>query len=285
MVKCIASDMDGTLLNSQGLISAENKRAIQLAKEKGIQFLVATGRSWEEARYVLDKEEIDCAAICMNGAEIRSSKGDILYSIGMDGETAEKVAKVFDEVGMYFELYTPEGNFTADEELGIQSLVDIYHTANPSEDVDKIRDSVKRRFTHSSLRVVDQYQEIFLAKNCHIYKFLAFSMDEDLLLTVSERLKEIEGIHVTSSGRHNIEVGHSEAQKGIALKKWTEKLGISLQDTMAIGDNYNDLSMFEIVGHSFAMGNAEQAIKEVCRYITDTNSEDGVAKAIRKLIE
>ncbi|MBO0991625.1 Cof-type HAD-IIB family hydrolase [Bacillus sp. SD088] len=284
MVKCIASDMDGTLLNSQGMISENNKQAIELAKEKGIEFLVATGRSWEEARYVLDKEGIDCAVICVNGAEIRSRKGDILYSIGLDGATAEKVAQVFDEVGMYYELYTPEGTLSADEALGVQSLVDIYHTANPSEDIDKIRDSVKRRFTHSSLRIVDQYKKIFQAKDCQIYKFLAFSMNEDLLLKVSERLKDIEGIEVTSSGRHNIEIGHREAQKGIALKRWTEILGISLQDTMAIGDNYNDLSMFERVGHSFAMGNAEPAIKEVCRYTTDTNLEDGVAKAIKKLI-
>lgn len=276
--------MDGTLLNSQGMISEETKQAIQLAKEQGIEFLVATGRSWEEARYVLDKEEIDCAAICVNGAEIRSSKGEILHSIGMDGETAEKVAKVFDEVGMYYELYTPEGTWTADEELGIQSLVDIYHTANPSEDVEEIRDAVKKRFTHSSLRIVDQYQEVFQAEDCTIYKFLAFSMDEELLLKVSDRLREIEGIDVTSSGRHNIEVSHKQAQKGIALKEWTAKLGISLQDTMAIGDNYNDLSMLQIVGHSFAMGNAEQAVKQVCRYTTATNSEDGVAKAIRKLL-
>ncbi len=97
----------------------------------------------------------------------RSSKGEILHSIGMDGETAEKVAKVFDEVGMYYELYTPEGTWTADEELGIQSLVDIYHTANPSEDVEEIRDAVKKRFTHSSLRIVDQYQEVFQGRGLY----------------------------------------------------------------------------------------------------------------------
>ena len=74
MIKCIASDMDGTLLNSNQLISEENKEAIVKAQAQGIEFVVATGRSYQEATYVLDEAGITCPVICANGAEVRPRK-------------------------------------------------------------------------------------------------------------------------------------------------------------------------------------------------------------------
>src|SRR5690606_19622197 len=102
---------------------------------------------------------------------------------------------------------------------------------------------------------------------------------------VSKRFEQISGITVTASGRQNIEITHKSAKKGNALKRYTEKRGISLAETMAIGDNYNDLSMLEVVGYSVAMGNAETEIKEACRHVTGLNTEDGVAEAIYKVLE
>lgn len=285
LIKCIATDMDGTLLNAKQEVTEATKEAILAAQERGIDFLVATGRSYREVRFVLDEIGIECPAICVNGGEIRDKDGKITHSIGLDGATSAKISKVFDNVGMYFELYTNTGTFTTDYKKGIQSIVDIYHTANPSMDIEEIRLSAEDRFNQRLIKVVDDYDAIFEAVDCKVYKFLAFSLDDHLLLQVSEQLKQIEGIEVTSSGRNNLEITHVGAQKGIALKKYTEEKGISLADTMALGDNYNDLSMLKIVGHSVAMGNAEQDIKDVCRYETALNDEDGVAKAIMNALE
>ena len=276
--------MDGTLLNARQEVSEENIRAIQAAQEKGIDFVVVTGRAYNEVRYVLDKTGLTLPAICVNGGEIRDQKGKVSYSVGLDGPTAAKVTSVFEEMNIYFELYTEGGTYTKDYEKGIQVLVDIYHTANPSQDVDKIRESADERFHQRLIHVIDDFERIFEAADCHVYKFLAFSMDEEVLMEVSERLKEISGLEVTSSGRNNLEVMHQDALKGKALQKYVEQKGISLEETMAMGDNYNDLSMLEIVGHSVAMGNSEQEIKDICRYETATNDEDGVAKAIMKAL-
>ncbi|MBS4218804.1 HAD family phosphatase [Bacillus sp. FJAT-49711] len=284
MIKCIASDMDGTLLNARQEVSEENIRAIQAAQEKGIDFVVVTGRAYNEVRYVLDKTGLTLPAVCVNGGEIRDKEGKVSYSVGLDGPTAAKVTSVFEEMNIYFELYTEGGTYTTDYEKGIQVLVDIYHTANPSQDVEKIRESADERFHQRLIHVIDDFERIFEAADCHVYKFLAFSMDEEVLMEVSERLKEISGLEVTSSGRNNLEVMHYEALKGKALQKYVEQKGISLEETMALGDNYNDLSMLKIVGHSVAMGNSEQEIKDICKYETATNDEDGVAKAIMKAL-
>ena len=87
---------------------------------------------------------------------------------------------------------------------------------------------------------------------------------------------------VTSSFRNNIEINHVEAQKGIALEKFAKKRGIPLENVMAIGDNFNDVSMLKVAGASFAVANAEDGVKVFAKYLTSTNSENGVAEAIMR---
>lgn len=285
MIKCIATDMDGTLLNANQEVSKANQKAIKEARAKGIDFLVATGRSYHDMRYVLDKTDIVCSAICLNGAEIRDENGKIEHGVGLDEQTAKTVASVLHSADVYFELYTSQGTYATSFEKGIQAVMDIYRTANPSIEVSGLRNRVENRFKKRAIRIVDSYNGIFAAEDCVTYKFFGFSKDEALLADISKRLEGIKGITVTASGRHNIEITHRDAQKGLALKRYAEKRGISLESTMALGDNYNDLSMLRMVGHSVAMGNAEQEVKEACRYVTGLNTEDGVAEAIYKILE
>ncbi|WP_148786300.1 HAD-IIB family hydrolase, partial [Enterococcus faecium] len=89
---------------------------------------------------------------------------------------------------------------------------------------------------------------------------------------------------VTSSGQNNIEVNHKNAQKGIAVAHVAHERGISLEEVMTIGDNFNDVSMLQVAGVSFAMGNAEIEVKDYAKYTTDTNLESGVGKAILRAI-
>lgn len=285
MIKCIATDMDGTLLNASQEVSEENKLAIEAARKQGIDFLVATGRSYHDLRYVLDKVGIRCPAICLNGAEIRDAEGNVEFGIGLEAVVAEKVAYVLDNADMYYELYTSNGTYTTNYEKGIQAVMDIYRTANPSIEVSKLRQRVEKRFKKRLIKIVDDFDDVFGSEDITTYKFFGFSKDQSLLVEVSKRLEQINGITVTTSGRQNIEITHKNAKKGNALKRYTEKRGISLEETMALGDNYNDLSMLEMVGHSVAMGNAEKEIKDTCRYVTGLNTEDGVAEAIYKALE
>lgn len=284
MIRCIASDMDGTLLNSLQEISELNRKALLYAKEQGIEVVIATGRSYDEAHTLLKDAGIKCPLIAVNGAEIRNESGEIVGSTGLNGEQAAAIAKILNEIGVYFEIYTNKGKFTEDYDKSISVIVDIYKTANPERPTEEIRKMVEDRFTKGFIQTINDYEVLFNNPGYIFYKFIVFSSDEELLKKASIALHEVEGLKVTSSGHNNLEVNHINAQKGIALEAFVKERGIDLKDTMAIGDNLNDLSMLKKVGYPFAMGNAEEEVKQLCKYQADLNINDGVGKAVAQLL-
>ena len=122
----------------------------------------------------------------------------------------------------------------------------------------------------------------FLNSDIKIGKFVAFYNDEETTLKVKRKLESIDGLAISSTFTKNIEINNKEAQKGLILAKVTKKMGIKRDEVMVIGDSFNDYSMFTEFTESFAMGNAVKQIKEVAKYVTDTNDNSGVAKAIYK---
>ncbi|NQD64759.1 HAD family hydrolase [Bacillus haikouensis] len=284
MITSITTDMDGTLLNEQQEISEANKQAILDAQRQGIEVIVATGRSYEEARYVLQDAGISCDIICVNGAEVRSKEGKINYQAGIHSSQAKEIAAALNDTGIYFEVYTDKGTYTENYEMGIELIVDIFTTANPGVTEAQVRQSARERFEKGHIKLVEDYGTLFNDESQLVYKFLVFSFDEDQLNAAGEKLKKIERIAVSSSGKENLEVNSIDAQKGVALQKVLKDKGLSPKGAMAMGDNLNDLSMMKIAERPVAMGNALQEVKEFCAYQTAMNREDGVAKAIREVL-
>ncbi len=284
MIKCIASDMDGTLLNSNQLISEENKEAIVKAQAQGIEFVVATGRSYQEATYVLAQAGLTCPVICANGAEVRSKEGAILSATPISKQMAREVAARLTEKDVYFEVYTNQGAFTIDPDKAVSILVDIVMSANPEVDREEITETAGARIREGLIQSIEDYELLFADEDYQIYKLLAFSFDADRLASANRSLSELEGLAVSTSGHDNLEITNIQAQKGIALESFVMSRGIDLAETMAIGDNYNDVSMLKKAGRAVAMENADHYIKSLCDVITDTNEESGVAKAILEVI-
>ncbi|WP_044340184.1 MULTISPECIES: Cof-type HAD-IIB family hydrolase [Rossellomorea] len=285
MITCIATDMDGTLLNENQEISEANKQAILDAQQRGVEVIVATGRSYEEARYVIKEAGISCDIICANGAEVRNQNGEIVYQAGIESVRAKEIAAALNQTGIYFEIYTDQGTYTENYEMGIELIVDIFTTANPNVSEQQVRQAAKERFEKGHIKLVDDYGILFEDSSQLVYKFLVFSFDEKQLTEANEKLHEIAGIAISSSGKENIEVNSLEAQKGVALEKLLNDKGLSVKHAMAMGDNLNDLSMMKVVGRPVAMGNALDQVKEFCPYSTATNREDGVAKAIQEALQ
>jgi len=285
MIKCIATDMDGTLLTATQEITAENREAINKAIEQGVEVVVATGRSYQEAKFVLQESGLMLPMICVNGAEVRSKDGEIVSSSPLDKEQARQAALRLVENGVYFEVYTNEGTFTEDEDKAISIIVDIFSTANPEVPIERIAEAAEERLHKGLVRKIEHYDRLFEEDQYEIYKLLAFSLDPEKLESANVALKEIEGLAISSSGSENIEITSLEAQKGIALEKFVKTRGISLQETMALGDNFNDVSMLKKVGKPVAMGNAVDEIKALCGEVTLTNQESGVGKAIMAVLE
>jgi Cof subfamily protein (haloacid dehalogenase superfamily) len=285
MIKCIATDMDGTLVTGAHKITKENREAILAAQAKGIEVVVATGRSYEEARFVLEEEGLKCPMILVNGAEIRTKDGTLIGENPIKKEEAKEIAKTLLEHDIYFEAYTSKGTYTNDREKGLALIVDIFLSINPGADREFIQQEAKERFAEGNIHVVESYDQLFQSEEHQILKFLVFSFDDEKLTTASKALQYFENIVVSSSARGNIEITHKLAQKGVALEQFVKERGISLSETMAVGDNFNDVSMLERVGRSVAMGNAAPEVKAICDFVTATNEESGVGKAIMEALK
>jgi Cof subfamily protein (haloacid dehalogenase superfamily) len=285
MIKCIAIDMDGTLLNSKQKISLQNKEAILKAQEQGIEVVVATGRSYIEAIHIIEEAELVCPIISINGAVVMDKQGQKVVSNPLNKDSVKLAIHVLENQDIYYEIYTSDGVYSNDKDRSIATLVDVFCTANPQLDPLEVTELARKRFEIGHVKEVENYGQLFDDTDLEFYKLLVFSADLERLGEAGGRLKRIEGLAITSSGRENLEINSMEAQKGVALEKFVREKGIALSETMALGDNFNDVSMFEKVGLAVAMGNAPSEIQKLCHKVTDTNEENGVAKAILEVID
>src|SRR5699024_10337946 len=156
--------------------------------------------------------------------------------------------------------------------------------AGQEADVKKIKNEIQKHINKGTLKVVDNYDKIEDTPGEIVMKILAFDSDLEKIDRVSEILAQSRRLAVSYSSRGNIEITHSDAQKGIALNKIAERLNIDMENVMAIGDNMNDVSMLERVGYSVAMDNAAPEVKAIAKYQTDSNEHSGVGKAIMTLL-
>jgi len=279
-MKCIASDMDGTLLNEDQKISEENRKALEAVRDMGGQVIIATGRSFKEARLVLDEINFNCPIISMNGAAVYDQKGELITSQPISFEELDSAITFLEEAGLYFELYTNHGVFSKNPERAIDSLVDIVLSANPEHDREDVRRRALARIEYGFLFETQDYHALIKEEDMQVFKILVFSLYKDQLSQAAQGLARFDGLTITSSGKGNIEINHRGISKGNALEKLLSQYGIPLEETIAIGDNLNDVSMFEKAGLSIAMGNAREDIKRICKDTTLSNKEDGVAHAI-----
>ena len=126
---------------------------------------------------------------------------------------------------------------------------------------------------------------MFNKKKMAVDKLQALFRDTETRdLAMKEVKEKVQGAAVTSALGNNIEANGEDAQKGIALLKLGEILGIKKDEIMAFGDGSNDMDMIRRVGFGVAMENGIDEIKEAADYITVTNDEHGVAKAIEKFV-
>lgn len=284
MIKLIASDMDGTLLNDKHDIDIETVEAIRKAEEVGIIFAISTGREYDSVKGVLDKHNIKCQCVLSNGAEYRDEDGKILEVINIDDVTAKDIMYILKENNLTARIFTDKGVYTtSSEEDALQEVTYRTLSFNPGITMEEAREQAKKEPFFVSLQYVKDIEDFF-KQGFEVRKFVAFHNDIDLIDTVKEKLGRIEGLAVSSSFRDNIEITDKNAQKGIILEKVAGKLGIDKNDVMILGDSFNDYSMFEIFEESVAMKNAIPEVKKIAKYVTEANSDLGVAKAIYRVL-
>ncbi|MFQ8891900.1 MAG: Cof-type HAD-IIB family hydrolase [Clostridium sp.] len=284
MIKVIASDMDGTLLNNNHEIDEETAKAIKKAEEKGIIFVISTGREYENVKYLLDKQNIKCQCILSNGAEYRDEMGNILDVININEKSSRKILKILKENNISARMFTNKGIYTtATKEEALLEVTFRTLAFDPHLTKEEAKKIAEKEKFFTCLKYIDDFEKFF-EEGIEIRKFVAFHEDIKLIEKLKKIIGEIEGLAVSSSFNDNIEITDINAQKGIILEKVITKMGIDKKDVMILGDSFNDYSMFEIFEESVAMKNAISEVKKIAKYITDTNDNQGVAKAIYNVL-
>lgn len=285
MIKVIASDMDGTLLNSRHEICSENINAIKMAEDKGIKFVIVTGREYESVKPIINANELRCQCILMNGAEYRDEDGNILESININKERFIQIVDILKNDGGSILLFTNDGIYTTtNKEDAFNAVVKEIQTFEVEVSYEEALEKAKTHPRFTKLKYIEDINK-FSESGIEVRKILTFNDDLDKVVERKKQLSDIGDLAVSSSFYNNIEITNISAQKGIILGKYADKNGIPRDEIMVLGDSFNDYSMFTEFNLSFAMGNAIPEIKEVAKYITDTNDNAGVAKAIYNAIE
>ena len=286
MIKLIASDMDGTLLNSDHKIPKENIELIKFVQKNGIQFVVATGRAYYEALPALNDESIKCDVISFNGGIIYDKNGNIINITPMKLKDLYYTIEILKSLEISYQLYTKNTIYTNSIETDITAYIDLIRANGEEPNEQHLRQEARNKLALGHITEVDNIELYLNQENNPAIKVIGISNDLEKLKHATELLSGNDNISVTSSGANNVEIMDKKATKGEALKIVAEIHDINLKNAIAIGDNLNDQAMLDIVEYSIAMKNGNKELKKTAKFITEkTNSEGGVADSVMKLLK
>lgn len=279
-MKLIAIDLDGTLLSSKIDISKENIEAVKLAQKQGHIVMICSGRAPEDIHKLLETIDIQCPIAGSNGTAV-FIEDKKLSTVSISQEDAKKVKEILDQYEIPFKVYTNSGIFIHSSwKQRVESLLQRAKSI-PDELVFHL-DKMREEPVDSDIQ--KRFEDFKGIENHKIQKFFVLTLLPEMKEQISEKMQAISGITVTSSGAGNLEIMDINGNKGNGIKVMAEHYNIPMEQTVAIGDNLNDIPMLQTAGLSIAMGNADPAVKELCDVVTLTNDEHGVAHAIKKFV-
>lgn len=263
MYKAVFIDMDGTLLKSDHSISEANKHALQHLQQKGILVVPISARPLHGMEHIINKVvSPDMPLVSLNGGYI-VQKNEVIFQ---DAVSLQQVAAVHKEVTAFdvSVMYYSQMEWFAET-----------HT-------DRIKKEQKITQIPINIQPFEQTFQYWQAQDKGPNKIL-IAGDKHLIHDIEQRLNESHkgDLNIFKSQASYLEVMSNAASKARAIEFLINRYDIDKKDIIAIGDNYNDKGMIEFAGMGVAMGNAPEEIKAAANYITDTNNNDGVAKALQ----
>ncbi|MBO1512848.1 Cof-type HAD-IIB family hydrolase [Metabacillus bambusae] len=282
MKKLIAIDLDGTLLSSNIEISEVNVQAIQKAQKAGHVVMICSGRAPEDIKTVISQTPLECPVAGSNGTMVLAD-GKLLSQISIDKNNVKTVANILNENKYPFKIYSSQGIFVAstwtERMLAfLEQNQEVSKGLTPKE----YKFMTEQPKETDTIKIFDHIDDVLNKENIAVQKFFIPTISGKTELI--SKLDEIEGISITTSGPFNIEIMDTNGHKGNGIKVMAEYYNIPIENTVAIGDNFNDVPMLEAAGLSVAMGNADPFVKDIADVVTLTNNEHGVAHAIEKYV-
>jgi Cof subfamily protein (haloacid dehalogenase superfamily) len=273
-IRLLALDIDGTLLDPQFKISAQNLAALRAAHAAGIEIMLATGRRHDYALPIARELGFPVCLISSNGAVIRSSAGETFFTDRLPARTAAELIQHMDEFrGNAVLTFDRQGN----DALVLERFDDLNRSiarwmetnaqfiqyVSPLEKA-LTEDPIQAMYCGRVARMVEAQERMRHASFLDKITVVKTQYDHrDLCL---------------------LDILNRECSKGHALRRWAEKRGLQREQIMAIGDNHNDLEMLEFAGLPVVMGNASHDLKQSGWKVTASNAENGVARALEEIL-
>ena len=282
MIKLIASDLDGTLLDEPNRISKTNQEAIEYAYHKGAKFCIATGRDLTAAKEIIDSFKHSPILLLGNGSEVYDEKRKLLFQDFIDNKYLEDILHILHKYNLPHMIFTTDGFYTTMEPEWVQQKF--------IERLQIIRNKAfADAFENDPLKpcnnlVLIQNIEGF-KKQKKILKVEGFYTNPMPVEYVKNELEIFTELSHLSTGPNNVEITNLSATKGLALKKYCELFHIQPHEVMVIGDSHNDLSMFEHFKYSFAPENSVVEVKEKAYRVVKSCNNHGVSDAIYGFIK
>lgn len=259
MIKLIASDVDGTLVgDGEGKLNKKIVDAIRAIHDKGIHFVVASGRQWVSIENVFEEVKDKIFYISDNGAYI-GINGRSLFVNKMDDENARNLILDIRKNKDLVAIAADESSYYIEEKNdflmnwirgGYRGRIEFV------EDLTKVQNIIK----------ISAYSESIYGKA------------DDIIAKYSDKLL------VNYAGEMWLDCTAKGVSKGNALKKLQEAFEITENETMVFGDQANDVEMFNAAYYSFAVKNAAPIAKETARFMADSNKNLGVLKILEYLL-
>lgn len=272
--RCIALDLDGTLLNEHGTLTEYARETLETAIAAGVHVVVASGRAYDTLpAAVLQIPGIEYA-ITSNGAAVyRVSDSSCLCVHKLQKEAVRQIRRIAEE-----ELETPLFEaFVDGVAYGAADYVN--HPENYEADPRAIA------YIRATRKPCEDF-EAFLEEHLeHLDSLDLVISDPDQKKRLWERLEqEVSHVYLTASVPRLLEISDEKSGKAPALAYVLERLGVSKEETAAFGNADNDADMLEFAGCGVAVANATEKCLRAASRVTESNEEDGAAKEIRRLL-
>jgi Cof subfamily protein (haloacid dehalogenase superfamily) len=268
-IKLLIVDIDGTIAGKSNQVTNRVKKAIHAAQAKGVRVGIATGRMYTSALKFHQEIGADFPLIAYQGAWIQDPATGIQHRhLPVPVETARELIDYFEQAHLFDQLSL---HVYRDDRLYVREI-------NPDTELYIGRSGIPANAVGDLRKVLTD----------HPTKILAMSEDikliDRLLLDLRQRYSQ-DALHITTSVPIFLEATQSRVNKGTAIDYIaTKMMGITAENVLAIGDNYNDVEMLTYAGIGVAMGNAPDDVQSLADWVAPHIEADGVAVAIEKFI-
>ena len=268
------SDLDGTLLNSDKVISEYSKKSLNKLIDKGVNFTVATARTPATVVDILKGININIPVVLMNGVVIYDIKSKKYIDIKeIDKATTNKILDIFEKNNKYPLVYGVKENKinVFYKELSCSAEKVFYEERKDS----KYKDFIK----------IDNYKKYI--DNLGIINLITFG-EYNVVEKIYNEIKNIYNIEanfyedIYERGTYFLEVYSKKASKANGIKQLRDY--IKYDQLIVFGDNINDIPMFQVADRGYAMLNGADELKNISTEVIKSNNEDGVVKKIESLI-